>query len=123
MVVGERVSGERPILLLHPQHRPSISGIGYKPAEAEDGQTLISKGPVTQPCNTRVCVCVCSFILLTSLTHQREPHRLLLQKRPLSAPSSAGKHSGLPPHGKEQLDKMVSITPFLVESIKSKFGC
>lgn len=46
MVVGERVSGEGAVLLLHPQHRPSVPGIGYKPAEAEDGQTLISKGPV-----------------------------------------------------------------------------
>lgn len=39
MVIGERVSGERPILLLHPQHCPSISCVGYKPSEAVDEQT------------------------------------------------------------------------------------
>lgn len=36
-------------------------------------------------------------IVHTGLVHQCEPHRLLLQKRPLSEPSSAKKHLGLQP--------------------------
>lgn len=44
VVIGESVSGERAILLLHPQHSPSISCVGYKPSE--DKQTLLFEAQV-----------------------------------------------------------------------------
>lgn len=87
MVVGQGVSGERAVLLLHPQHGPSVSCVGDEPADAEDR--------VSPP--NAVTPRVCSFMCLTCQIHQREPRTLLPRKRPPSAPSSAGKHLGLRP--------------------------
>lgn len=59
MVIGECVSGERAVLLLHPQHRPGVSRVSYKPSKAEDKQLSSSKLKSYNLVTQSVCVCVC----------------------------------------------------------------
>lgn len=90
VVVGECVSSERTVLLLNTQNCPSISCVGYIPSHAEKDNYY------TGSCWQK-SVYACKLILRTDLIRQREPHTLLLQKRPPSGPSSAGTHWGLQP--------------------------